>query len=59
MAKPRDLPTFMYRCSRGHEIHATQPVTKCPGYRHGRSCDGTLERFGPGSRTKEKTDVDH
>lgn len=52
---------FMYECSRGHFLESMQPVTRCPGRHRDRPCDGTLARYGPGSRTqqKEAVDVDH
>lgn len=44
---------YQYKCSEGHEIYSEKEHTKClvlvP-----KPCKGTLTRFGPGSKTKEK-----
>ncbi len=41
-----------YRCDRGHQIiNAPRPKDACPVVARGCPCRGTLERFGPGSRT--------
>ncbi len=59
MAKDDLVNDYMYECSRGHYLESTRPLTRCPGRYRDRPCDGSLDRYGPGSRTKEKTDVDH
>jgi hypothetical protein len=42
-------PPYQYDCSRGHEIGSSKPVKTCPIAK----CDGTLKRFGTGSRSEK------
>ncbi len=41
-------PPFQYECSGGHEIGSSKPVAACPVAK----CEGTLKRFGTGSRSE-------
>lgn len=43
-------PSHQYECSNGHRIGADRECCTCPACIHGVPCDGTLTRFGTGSR---------
>lgn len=49
-----NAPKFQYKCSKGHGIYSEKEYTKCPVTPHGKTCNGTLTRFGPGSKTDTK-----
>lgn len=40
-----------YTCSRGHLIEAPT-LDRCPAYRHGQPCPGTLTAEGEGARAE-------
>lgn len=43
---------YRYRCTAGHAIESPKPLASCPACVRGESCAGTLNRYGPGSRTR-------
>lgn len=45
---------IQYTCSNGHDIWSVELPAKCPVYRHGCPCKGSLKAVGPGSREANK-----
>lgn len=44
-------PPFQAECTNGHSVRASAPIKTCPACVHGQPCEGSLQRFGTGSRT--------
>lgn len=44
-------PSHNYDCTNGHYIQADFPVSQCPTFSEGASCEGDLIRVGRGSRS--------